>query len=119
MIKHFEKHYDNENFVKYDNFYTIRNKVTPDNVSHLSIIYGHFFDDHDLFLFKNVYTDIVDISYVDDFNICKSDELLSSASNKFYRFNSYNEVKHTLNTIKASRKDDGSDGSYDGSYIGI
>ena len=109
MIKHFEKHYDIENFDKYDNFYTIRKRVMPDNSTHLSIIYGHFFDDDDLFLFKNVYTDIVEISYVDEFNMCKREDLLPSASNRFYRFGSYNAAKHTLSVIKANKEDDGSD----------
>ena len=85
--------YDFDNFDTYSNFYTILKKDTKSKKKH-KVIYGHFFDNADLFIYKPEHQ-----TKFNRYNIVNSYMLAKTDIEDFYFFNDSYSAQYVANQL--------------------
>lgn len=104
--------YDIEHFDDADNFFSIIKTPLRKNPYH--IIYGHFFEYENLFIYRSVYYKNLLIRYSGEYNKCKLSDLAKPKFEEYYQFKYFADVYNTVQILNDNyNKDDEVESSSD------
>lgn len=91
--------HDNSTFNEYDNFYTIKMEFINDKL-YYRIIYGHFYDDNNYFLYKTTNEENDQFCRINqNLHRCKILELYKPKNDNYFIFYDYESIKRTMSLI--------------------
>lgn len=93
VINNVSSVFDSNNFDTYSNFYTILKKETNSKKKH-KVIYGHFFDNDNLFIYKSEHQ-----TKFNKYNIVNSYMLAKTDIEEFYFFNDSYSAQYVANQL--------------------
>ena len=89
--------YDIEHFDDANNFFSIIK--TPLRKHPYHIIYGHFFEYENLFIYRKVYFKDTLIRYSGEYNKCKLSDLAKPKLEEYYQFKYFVDVYNTVKLL--------------------
>lgn len=95
MTKFLSPVHQNDEFDEHENFYTIKLEFV-DHQIHYRIIYGHFYDDKNFFLYKT--TNKIDEKFCrinTNLHRCPITELYKPKNDHYYLFTDYEDIYRT------------------------